>query len=330
MVSFRARFKQALEERGIQVVHNVQDEPCDSVLVIGGTRNLSALWRARRNGIRIVQRLNGMNWLHRKINTGVRHFLRAEYGNLILRIIRSSLADHIVYQSQFSRDWWERVHGPTRVSHSVVYNGVDLSKFSPRLPDSQSQAVPTDRCRILMVEGSLMGGYELGLESAVQLVEILNRKYRLDLGKPIELMIVGKVSENLKQEWQERTDVSLVWVGQVSLERIPDIDRSAHILYASDINAACPNSVIEAMACGLPVLAFGTGALPELVSDAGGRVVPFGGDPWKLDSPDVPALAEAAADILQNQVYYRSTARNRAEAIFGLDLMVDGYLDALI
>jgi glycosyltransferase involved in cell wall biosynthesis len=327
MVSFRDKFSVGLEARGLEVSQNLSlAQPPDSILVIGGTRDLAGLWRARRRGVRIVQRLNGMNWLHRNLQTGLRHYIRAEYGNLILRLIRSRLADHIVYQSEFARRWWQRAHGKAPVPSSVVFNGVDLSVFSPLQTDSQAPQTPSDCFRILMVEGSLMGGYELGLESAVGVVEILNREYRTVLKKPVELMIVGRISDDLQREWRARTDIPLVWAGLLPQERIPEVDRSAHLLYASDINAACPNSVIEALACGLPVLSFDTGALPELVPNVGGRVVSFGGDPWALDQPDVPALAEAAVDILLHQESYRLAARQRAQTEFSLDEMVAGYL----
>jgi len=325
MVSFRDKFVAGLKSRGITASGDLGDAHCDCVLVIGGTRDLLGLWRAKPRGTRIVQRLNGMNWLHRKLNTGLRHYLRAEYGNLILRIIRAQLADHIIYQSEFSRVWWERVHGPTPVTSSVVYNGVDLDAYNP---EGRSQ-LPTDRLRVLMVEGSLMGGYELGLESAVQLVSLLNEKHAQYLGKPVELMVVGRVSESVKQKYADTTDPPIVWRGLVSPDEIPEIDRSAHLLFASDINAACPNSVIEALACGLPVLSFDTGALPELVAGKAGRVVPYGGNPWVLDSPDIPALAQSAAEILKNVEQYRPAARQRAEEVFGVDRMVDLYLDDL-
>jgi len=330
MVSFRDKFTTGLASRGVGILHSISDaRPNDSILVIGGTRDLRGLWMAKRRGIRIVQRLNGMNWLHRKLKTGLRHYLRAEYGNLILRIIRSRLVDHIVYQSEFARQWWQHDHGQTTVTNSVVFNGVDLTTFSPSLSGSEESEPPRDRYRLLMVEGSLMGGYELGLESAVRLTEMLNRTHQEQLGKPVELMIVGRVSEGLKLEWESRTDIPLVWAGLLPQLRIPEVDRSAHLLYAADINAACPNSVIEALACGLPVLSFDTGALPELVPNVGGQVVAFGGDPWLLDTPDVPALAEAAANILSDNQRYRSLARNRAEAEFSLDKMIEKYLSVL-
>jgi len=67
-----------------------------------------------------------------------------------------------------------------------------------------------------------------------------------------------------------------------------------------------------------------------LVTGDSGRVVPYGGDPWKLDRPDIPALAQAAVELLQNQLHFRRAARQRAEEEFGLDKMVDRYLDVLL
>ena len=84
MVSFRAKFMAGLEARGIDVCDDLGDTPYDAVLVIGGTRHLLGLWRAKKQGVPIVQRLNGMNWLHRQLPTGWRHYLRSEYGNWIL------------------------------------------------------------------------------------------------------------------------------------------------------------------------------------------------------------------------------------------------------
>lgn len=328
MVSFRARFTAGLILRGIEVSDTAQrPPPPDALLVIGGTRDLWGLWRAKRRGVRIVQRLNGMNWLHRLQRTGVKHYLRAEYGNWNLQFIRSRLADQIVYQSEFSRQWWARVYGPTRVPNSVVHNAVDLETYTPTAPPPTPR---TPHYRVLLVEGSLMGGYELGLETAVKLVARLNAEYRDLLGKPVELMVAGRVSEAVKSRWAQQTDIPLVWAGLVPAENIPALDRSAHLLYSADINAACPNAVIEALACGLPVLAFDTGALPELITGDAGRVVAYGGDPWKLAPPDIPALAEAAVEMLTNPARFQAAARARAEAAFGLDQMVNHYLKALL
>lgn len=335
MVSFQHKLVRGLVQRNIQVTYDPGDMPYQVLLVVGGTRQLAALWRVRRRGIPVVQRLDGMNWLHRLRmpgggRTGLRHYLRSEYGNLILSLIRARLADYIVYQSEFSQRWWERERGPTPVPSSVVYNGVDLARFSPQGEGGR----PAKRWRLLMVEGSLMGGYEVGLKSGVDLArQLAARANDSHSRKPVELMVVGRVTPHLQQRWQNalkgHAGVELRWEGQVAHERIPSIDRSAHLLYSADLNAACPNSVIEAMACGLPVVAFDTGALPELVAKEAGKIVAYGGDPWKLEPADIPALAEAAWQALDQQKRFRSAARQRAETLFGLQRMTDGYLQAL-
>ena len=175
-----------------------------------------------------------------------------------------------------------------------------------------------------------MGGYDLGLEVAVQLAEVLQERLRPPLPGAVELMIAGQAPEGLRRHWDARSRVRLSWAGLVESSSIPALDRSAHLLYSADINAACPNSAIEALACGLPVAAFDTGALAELIQGDAGRVVPYGGDPWRLDPPDVAALAEAALEIVSQPERFRPGARRRAEQAFGLDSMVESYLEALL
>ena len=320
MASFQARLASGLAARNIQVCHRLDDSPIDAVLLTSTTRDLPGLVRLRRKGLRIVQRLDGINWLHRRLHTGPRHFLRAEYGNRLLALLRSRVVTHIAYQSAFVSEWWVRQFGPEHVPSVVIHNGVDLSAYSPDGPGER----PSGILRLLVVEGSLQGGYETGLVTAIRLAEGLAGKF------PLELMVVGRLSPHLQAASQRKSQVPITWAGLVPRDQIPGIDRSSHLLYSADINAACPNSVIEALACGLPVAGFVTGALPELVTGDAGRLVPYGGDPWKLDPPNLPGLIRAAAEILQDNAHFRQSARRRAEEAFSLDRMVDCYLDVLL
>ncbi len=321
MVSFRGRLAKGLADRGIDVSYSLADTPYEAVLVIGGTRDLMGLWRVKRRGVPIVQRLDGMNWIHRQTHTGLKHYLRAEYGNFILSFIRSRLASWIIYQSEFSHKWWSRVYGTCDTPCRVVHNGVDLGLYTPEGEENS----PQDHVRILLVEGTIGGGYEFGLKTATQIAEKLHERYQ----HIVELMVVGRISGGLQERWKTSQGVRMAFMGQVAIERIPALDRSAHVLYAADLQPACPNSVIEALACGLPVIGFDTGALSEIVTNGSGEVVPYGANPWKLEPPDIDGLAEAAERILANQAEYRKAARHRAEQAFGLEHMLDGYLEAL-
>jgi len=321
MVSFKARLIKGFSERGISVAEDLADDPYEAVLVIGGTRNLTGIWKARRRGLPVVQRLDGMNWIHRKTHTGWKHYLRAEYGNLVLSVIRSRLASQIVYQSEFSLQWWERMYGKTQTPYRVVHNGVDLQQFTPQGPGER----PVEQIRLLLVEGTIGGGYEFGLQTAI---EVGKKLCALD-SRLVEVLVVGRISVKLQQAWKNEPGMQVSYLGQVPIESIAQIDRSAHVLYAADLQPACPNSVIEALACGLPVAGFDTGALAEIVGRGAGEVVPYGGDPWKLEQPDTDRLAGSVFRILMEQESYRIAARRRAEEAFGLDCMVDGYLEAL-
>ena len=321
MVSFQAKLHAGLTRRGFDVTYELEKEHFDSVLLVGGTRQLGLLRKIQRKGIPILQRLDGINWIHRKRATGLRHYLRAEVANWLLATIRRRFISGIVYQSRFGESWWEQKYGVAPVPKTVVHNGVDLDLYSP----NGAHQRPTDRIRVLMVEGSLAGGYELGLEHAIAFCESFADR----IEKEVELMIVGKAAESTRLAVNKRAKIPLRWAGLVAREKIPELDRSAHLFFAADINPACPNAVIEALACGLPVVAFDTGALKELVPEGSGQIVAYGSDPWQLGQPDFVALADAAVTLLNDQEEYRRRARAHAERNLGLDAMVGGYLAAL-
>jgi glycosyltransferase involved in cell wall biosynthesis len=319
MVSFLHKFSAGALARGVQVTTDLTDRPYQAVLVIGGTREIPALWRAKQRGVRVVQRLDGINWIQRIRPISLKHFLRAEYGNLILALIRRFVADRIVYQSDFSRAWWQARYGRLEKPFSVAHNGVDLQAYSP------GDERPAGVYRLLVVEGNLGGGYEDGLENAIHLAEGLAAR-----GWPMEVLVVGQVAVALKTTWAARSGVPLRWAGLVERAQIPAQHRSAHLLFSADVHPACPNSVIEALACGLPVVSFDTGALAELVTPEAGFIAPYGSNSWKLEAPDVAGLAAGAETVLRNWPAFSTAARQRAEAAFGLQSMVDRYLDVLL
>jgi len=113
-------------------------------------------------------------------------------------------------------------------------------------------------------------------------------------------------------------------------KEISTLDRSAHIIFPAEINAACPNSLIEALGCGLPVVSYATGSLPELIGEDGGTVVPYGTNYWNLEAPKTKPLAKAAENILNNLPAFKKSARSRAEKYFCVDMMVEKYRQVLL
>ncbi len=320
--SFQAKLIQGLAAAGIGAHHDARKPGTRAVLVIGSTRHIGQLLDAKRRGIRIVQRLDGMNWLHKKTSTGLAHYLRSERFNLQLSSIRRWLADEVVYQSYFTRDWWNTVYGSLHKPNHVIHNGVNLKTFSP----DGDEELPRDFIRLLVVEGSFKGGHERDLFNAVEAASLLSEKLR----RKVELMIVGNAPPEMRAQAHCRYQAEIRWMGLVPHEDIPALDRSAHLLFPAEINAACPNAVIEALASGLPVVSYATGSLPELIGDDGGKVVPYGANYWNLEAPVTTDLVKAAEEVLTRLPHYRRSARARAESMFGLDQMVTEYIQVLL
>jgi glycosyltransferase involved in cell wall biosynthesis len=72
--------------------------------------------------------------------------------------------------------------------------------------------------------------------------------------------------------------------------------------------------MVEALACGTPVIATRTGAAPEIVED--------GGNGFLCDSPEAMVAAIAEVGRIDRR-YCRESVRQR----FSIDRMVEGYLD---
>lgn len=315
--SFYRKLSAGLQSRGVEVANGFDDQPYDAVLVINATRQLARLLSCRRKGIRIVQRLGAVNWLHRCLPVGPKEYVLSEVRNLTMRLVRSSLADHIVYQSRFVQDWWAAKFGPQSAPSTVIYNGVDLAQFDPSGPRYES---PVALC-LMSVEGT-QGADPFDI--AISLGRALEQRDRR-----LEVLMFGDVWPRTRSRFGEYPFVN--FKGSVPNAELPIFYRGASLFVATDIiTAGCPNSVIEALACGVPVLGYDVGVFPELVPTSAGRPVKCHGNPWSVQPPgNLDGLAEAALQLVEGGDAFRQSARRVARERFGLDQMVDGYMRVL-
>ena len=153
-------------------------------------------------GVRIVQRLNGMNWIHKKKRVPLQLYWKSEWNNWVLSTIRKRIADQIVYQSQFARSWWQTTYGKSGKPDTVIYNGVDLQDFTPEGEHDR----PQNHARLMLVEGRLGGGAEAGLENGVALARQLSAEWT----SPVELKVVGQVPPALRHKVER--ELPDVWI----------------------------------------------------------------------------------------------------------------------
>ena len=128
----------------------------------------------------------------------------------MLSFIRARFADRVIYQSQFIRKWWEDWYGVAKAPATVIINGVDLQTYTP----DGAHERPTDRFRLLLLEGSLAGGLNSGLFHAVALAEKLSANF------PMEVVVAGKVDDATQRSLQSKVPVK--FLGTVPREQIPN------------------------------------------------------------------------------------------------------------
>lgn len=306
-------------------IHFDADRPdIDAFLVIGGPkRYLKRLLKARQSGIPVVHRLNGMNWIHRQRNCGMKYYLHSEAANLSIAFYRRFICSKIIYQSPFCEQRWNRIYGVVNKPTRVIFNGTDLNRFHP----AESSPDFSDRIDIVLAEGSFRYGMDFGLDAAAELLIGLAERFP----QRICMHVAGKVNEDVKARIREHLSASgkaieADFTGVINRDELIRLEQRSAFFFSSEIHAACPNAVIEAMACGLPIIGFDTGAVKDVTGNAG-IIVPYGTDPWKLEKPLCAPLVDAAEQVIRQNAAYRQAARSRAESTFSIDTMAKAYID---
>ena len=315
--SFQERIQRQFLSLGWKITYlSESSQRPDVVFVVGGTRKVFRLFWLKVIGVPVLYRLDGILWIHRKRWPGIWGFAVNEVRNALMKFTHAFIADYVVYQSEFVSTWWSRSGWRAPPQATVVRNGVDLEFFRPAANLDNSLS-PSKSHRVTCVEGNIdYSPYAIGVINIVA-EELAKRD--------ISIHLYGSfASQDALLELNNHVN----YHGFVPRAELPKIYQ-AGVYLSLDVNAACPNTVIEAMSCGLPVVGFNTGALPELVPPECGRIVEFGGDPWQLSFPDTEALCEALAHVVDNYDEYSRNALEHAQREFGIQDVANSYANII-
>jgi len=146
--SFQERITEVFINRGLSIVYPEDNIVPDVIFLIGGTRKIFWLYKCKIKGAKIIHRLDGINWRHAHYNFFSKRRFVSMYRNFNVFFIRSYLSDHIVYQSDFVKNWWESEYCYLQKPSSIIRNGVDINKFYPGDLDAKE-------IELLIVEGNI-------------------------------------------------------------------------------------------------------------------------------------------------------------------------------
>ncbi len=151
-----------------------------------------------------------------------------------------------------------------------------------------------------------------------------------DEGLDCRLVIAGWVHDSVRQRARSLADqvgAAVDVVGPYTQEEAPGIYRRADAFVMTKHNDPCPNTVIEAMACGLPVVYVNSGGVPELVGTEAGVAVESE-DNWLEPSvPDARDIGRAMLGVADRRAPMAAAARARAVDRFNLDHWIARHRD---
>jgi sugar transferase (PEP-CTERM/EpsH1 system associated) len=200
----------------------------------------------------------------------------------------------------------------------VLYNGVDTEKFAPN-----SLSAARTRRELGIPDGRFLIG------SVGRLVAIKDHKTLLRAGESLErngldvhvlLAGAGPEMQNLQKYAAESSSLA----GRVTFtgasNRVPELLNAMDTFVLPSISEGMSNTILEAMACGVPAVVTRTGGNPELIEEgSSGYLFPPGN--VEMLSGLLSRLAESSASRHE----FGASARRRAVEHFSLAGMMQRY-----
>jgi sugar transferase (PEP-CTERM/EpsH1 system associated) len=264
--------------------------------------------------------------------SGVRSLIHSEHGldlvesdNNALRykLLRRSLALLPVRYVAVSRDlqeWLCSEIGIRRRQVSTIYNGVDSSLFNSK-DGRRNLSNSEHRQKRAFVIGHV--GRFAPIKNQLLLVRafclLLERHPHLRECVRLSMIGDGPLKKECEQLLADASASDIAWLpGFVS--DMPDVYQTFDLFVLPSIREGISNTLLEAMACGLPVVATDVGGTPEIVLD--------GHTGTLVESENVEAVADAIMNYVSDSALVRKNGRNarlHIESNFSLTRMTEQY-----
>jgi len=297
--SFQIRFIDELKKNSINVLPPDSKLKPDIIFVIGGTRRIFWLFYNKIRGVEIIHRIDGLDSNFEIDLNNLKFNILKVVRNLIVVFIANFLADKIIFQSEFIKTYWKNLLISKKIN-CIIYNGVNVNTYKP-----YNEPKVKD---IICIEGSINSDYAVSILNSVT-------DYKITLIGNIERKFLTKIKNK-----------NINIVGVVNRDDIPHILNQHKVYLCLEPNPPCPNSVIEAMSCGIPIIGFNSGSLMELVKNSGKltKLILNGNVP---SSMSLIELNNSIKDCLEtNHLYLSKNARHKVIENFNISDITKMYL----
>jgi glycosyltransferase involved in cell wall biosynthesis len=207
----------------------------------------------------------------------------------------NKLADLTIFQSEYTKYATREKFAVIEGNGPVIWNPVDINTFTPK----GALIKPRKNRRVAVITWST--NPKKGVSNVYETAK---------LNPDIDFYLCGNFPEMPEYS-------NLIKMGVLNRLDLAKTLRSSQVLLTFSENEACPNHVLEALACGVPVLYKDSGAMKEVVGESG----------LAISASDFRTRFE---EILIDHSGYSNGARKRALTYFDPNLVLPLYLKEML
>jgi sugar transferase (PEP-CTERM/EpsH1 system associated) len=266
---------------------------------------------------------------------GIRHRIHGEHGrdvfdlegqNFKYKTFRKAMRPIVHEYTAVSKDlvkWLTTSIGIKSERVTQIYNGVDIQKFRPSENGHRSHAPAGFTTSNSFVIGTV--GRMETVKDQITLVQAFIHLLNSDAEarRRFRLILIGDGSlRQVALDLLRRANVEdLAWLPG-EREDVAEMMRALDVFVLPSVQEGISNTILEAMATGLPVVATRVGGNPELISEnLTGMMVP---------PSDPIAMADAIRVYFLNpdmRTTHGREGRRKVESCFSMEAMVSRYLN---
>ena len=223
--------------------------------------------------------------------------------------------DVVIASTTLERQDLVNLYGADKAKITVIPPGVDTNRFHPpydRQALKRKMGLSSGPVVFTMGRLDIRKGFDLFLRAAARVVEMLGREAGVQF-----VLSAGTDTEDLHEATQRDHLATLLetlkiekfvrWLPVLSADEVPLYYGASDVFVMPSRYELFGIVLLEAMACGVPVVATKFGGPPEIVSD--------GRDGRLIDPTDINMFASVVVDLISNPKLRKQMGRTAREHI---------------
>ncbi len=324
-------FRERLQRKDVQVIAIHKKAGRDPA----AKWRLFKLFRELKPDILHSRNLSGLDALLPAYLAGINHRIHGEHGRdvddldgsnrklQLLRRLHRPLIDRYIPLSKDLECYLQKSVGVAASRITQIYNGVDTDKFTPASgdrPPLPAGAGFADKDSVIIGTIGRFQSVKDPMNLAEGFIRLVENRPELTARARLVMIGDGPLREPVMRRLAEAGYGDLVWAPG-SRNDVEAILPAFDLFVLPSLAEGISNTLLEAMACGLPVLATAVGGNPELVTDGEtGTLIPA------ADSSAMATMLERYVRDKPLRLSQGKAGRKRVEEKFSITAMVDSYV----